>query len=350
MLSLNAKDYFEARSEQRAAFLADNIAGDYDIKLIASDWASRRYFRIRRPNGTTQVLMEAIPDHTGQYTPGHKVFDYIRISHALRDANIHAPQIIASNEHEGYLLLEDFGDVSMYAALEQGEDADVLYGEATNILTRMRDNFKDNGLNLSDYHAGHVHKGRQRIVDWYIPATRSAKNPDGLLESYLAAWAAVEKQLPPCPMGFVHGDYHAQNLMRLDGALGILDFQGAMWGPLPYDLANLLEDIRRDVPPDIRAAMIERYNADEAFSLWYHVMATQFHCRILGQTLRLAIAGGRPDFLRFIPRVQKYIREGLAAPVLKPLAQWFQEEKVDLDAENCFDPERVKGFIRSDAF
>lgn len=350
MLALNARDYFEARSERRTAFLADNIGGDFDIKLIASDWASRRYFRIRRPNGTTQILMEAIPDHTGQYTPGHKLSDYIRVSRALRAAGIRAPQIAASDEHEGYLLLEDFGDLSVYAALEQGEDADVLYGEATNILIRMRDNLKNNDLNLPDYYAGHVHKGRQRIVDWYIPATRSAKNPDGLLESYLAAWAAVEKQMPPCPMGFVHGDYHVQNLMRLDNTLGVLDFQGAMWGPLPYDLANLLEDIRRDVPPDIRAAMIGRYDAGEAFSLWYRVMATQFHCRILGQTLRLAIAGGRPDFLTFIPRVQNYIREALAAPVLKPLAQWFKAEKVDLEAENCFDSERVKEFIRHDAF
>ncbi|HEU4838014.1 MAG TPA: phosphotransferase [Micavibrio sp.] len=350
MLALNAKDYFEARSELRAAFLADNIGGDFDIKLVASDWASRRYFRIRRPNGGTQILMEAIPDHTGQYTPGHKLSDYIRISYALREAGIRAPQIAVSDEHEGYLLLEDFGDLSVYAALEQGEDADVLYGEATNILIRMRDNLKNNNLNLPDYYAGHVHKGRQRIVDWYIPATRSAKNADGLLESYLAAWTAVEKHLPPCPMGFSHGDYHAQNLMRLDDALGVLDFQGAMWGPLPYDLANLLEDIRRDVPPDIRAAMIGRYDVGETFSLWYRVMATQFHCRILGQTLRLAIAGGRPDFLKFIPRVQNYIREALDAPVLKPLAQWFQEEKVDLEAENCFDPGRVKEFIRHDAF
>lgn len=350
MLSLNAKDYFEARSELRAAFLADNVAGDYDIKLVAADWASRRYFRLRRPNGSTQILMEAIPDHTGQYTPGHKLSDYIRISHALRDSGVHAPQIIASNEHEGYLLLEDFGDLSMYAALEQGEDADVLYREATDILVRMRNNFRGNELNLPDYYAGHVHKGRQRIVDWYIPATRGRQNPDGLVESYLAAWMDVEKQLPPCTMGFVHGDYHAQNLMRLENALGVLDFQGAMWGPRPYDLANILEDIRRDVPRDIRAAMIERYDAGEAFSLWYRVMATQFHCRILGQTLRLAVAGGRPDFLKFIPRVQNYIREALAAPVLKPLAQWFREEKVDLAAENCFDPQRVKEFIRPDAF
>jgi len=350
LLSLNAKDYFESRGALRDAFLTENLAGDYEIKPLAADWASRRYFRVRKADGSTIVFMEAIPDHTGQYTPGHKVSDFIRIARQLCEINIRAPRILAMDEHQGFLLLEDFGDLSVYDALDQREDADVLYREATDILIRMRDNIRSNTLNLPDYYESHVHKGRQRIVDWYIPATRVAKNPDGLGESYLAAWAAVEKQLPPCPMGFVHGDYHAQNLMRLDDALGVLDFQGAMWGPRPYDLANLLEDIRRDVPKDIRAAMIERYDTGEAFSHWYRVMATQFHCRILGQTLRLAIAGGRPDFLKFIPRVQNYIHEALAAPVLKPLAQWMKEEKVDLDAHGCFDPERVKNFIRPDAF
>jgi aminoglycoside/choline kinase family phosphotransferase len=350
LLSLNAKEYFQARERQRAVFLNDALLCDYDLKPLAEDWASRRYFRVRKTDGSTVVLMEAIPDHTGQFTPGHKLSDFIRLSHALREAGIRAPEILAMDENEGYLLLEDFGDVSVYAALEHGEDADVLYREATDILVRIRNNFRKNDLALPDYYASHVHKGRQRIVDWYVPATRAAKNPDGLVESYLAAWADVEKQLPPCPMGFVHGDYHAQNLMRLDNTLGVLDFQGAMWGPRPYDLANLLEDIRRDIPKDIRATMIKRYDAGEDFSLWYRVMATQFHCRILGQTLRLAIAGGRPDFLKFIPRVQNYIREALRAPVLKPLAEWMRAEKIDLDVEGCFDPEQVKNFIRPDAF
>jgi len=350
LLSLNAKEYFESRSELRAAFLAENIPGDFDLIPLAADWASRRYFRVRKPDGSTLVLMEAVPDHTGQYTPGHKVSDFIRIAQALRKAGIRAPEITAMDEHEGYLLLEDFGDVSVYAALEQGEDPDVLYREATDILVRTRNNMRSNDLHLPDYYTGHVHKGRQRIVDWYIPATRAAQNPDGLVQSYLAAWAEVEEQLPPCPQGFVHGDYHAQNLMRLDNTLGVLDFQGAMWGPRPYDLANLLEDIRRDVPKDIRTAMIERYDASETFAQWYRVMATQFHCRLLGQTLRLAIAGGRPDFLKFIPRIQNYVREALPDPVLKPLADWMTREKVDLEAEGVFDPTKVKDFIRSDAF
>lgn len=351
MLSLNAQDYFDSRVELRQDFLRRNIAGAFTETLIAADWASRRYFRITQASVETVILMEAIPDHTGAYTPGHKVSDFIRIAKGLRTAGIHAPQILLADEHEGFVLIEDFGNVNVYDALDSGEDYDVLYGAATDVLIRMRDNVDTGALSLPSYYDSHVHKGRQRIVDWYVPATRGEKNNDDLLPSYLAAWEEVERNAPSCPMGFVHGDFHMQNLMRLENDLGVLDFQGAMYGPLPYDIANLLEDIRRDVPEDIHDAMLARYSAGNAeFALWFRIMATQFHCRILGQVLRLAIAGGRPGFLKFIPRVQNYIVRGLQDPALAPLAKWMRDEKIDLAAERCFDPEYVRIFIRPDAF
>ena len=42
---------------------------------------------------------------------------------------------------------------------------------------------------------------------------------------------------------------------------GLLDFQDALVGHPAYDLVSLLQDARRDVPPDIEAAMIARYVA-----------------------------------------------------------------------------------------
>ena len=50
----------------------------------------------------------------------------------------------------------------------------------------------------------------------------------------------------------MHRDYHSRNLLVVDGAAphahgslvqpGIIDFQGAMIGPVTYDLASLLRD------------------------------------------------------------------------------------------------------------
>src|SRR3546814_12208071 len=43
--------------------------------------------------------------------------------------------------------------------------------------------------------------------------------------------------------------------------LGLLDFQDALVGHPAYDLVSLLQDARRDVPPDIEAEMIAHYKA-----------------------------------------------------------------------------------------
>jgi aminoglycoside/choline kinase family phosphotransferase len=78
-------------------------------------------------------------------------------------------------------------------------------------------------------------------------------------------------------------------------------------------------------------------------------MATQFHCSIIGQVLRLAIIGGKPHMLKFIPRMQNYIREGLKDPVLQPLSKWFEEHQIDLSVQH-FNPDEIRAFIRDDAF
>jgi len=347
--AVNPKEFFQAREAQRLDFVREHVSDEFDLIPQGQDWASRRYFRVRTPDHTF-ILMEAVPDHIQTATMGHKLSAFIKVDEFLHHHGIHAPEIIAEDEQEGYLLLEDFGDTSVHAAVEHGGDKLKLYAAATDVLIAMRDKLPCNDLDLPKYKDSYIRKGRQRIVDWYIPATRREKNSDDLLAGYLAAWDEVAAKLPAPPVGFIHGDYHLQNLMLLpDGSCGVLDFQDAMWGPLPYDLANLLESIRVDVPRDVYDAMMKRYGGDEVFQAWFRVMATQFHCRIIGQVLRLAIVSGKNELLQFMPRIQNYIVEGLKDPVLAPLAKWMKEQKVDLSAKD-FNPDDIKAFIRPDAF
>lgn len=351
MSDLHAKEYFESRRPQRLAFLSKHIPASFNKIILGADWASRRYIRIKI-KGKSYMFMEALPDHIMSATMGHRVSSFVKVDKLLRKKGIHVPEIIALDEKEGFLLLEDFGDTTLHTAMQTATNQHDLYAAATDVLIDMRDKISLSDLHdFPKYKDSHIRKGMQRLVDWYVPATRREQNGDDLLASYLSAWEEVTAKLPPPPVGFIHGDFHPQNLMLLaDGTCGVLDFQDAMAGPLPYDLANLLENIRVDVPRDIYDAMMTRYGGDENFKVWFRIMATQFHCRIIGQVIRLAVLSDRTELLGYIPRVQNYLIEGLKDPVMAPLAAWMKREKVDLAANDVFAPEKTKQFIRADAF
>jgi aminoglycoside/choline kinase family phosphotransferase len=133
--------------------------------------------------------------------------------------------------------------------------------------------------------------------------------------------------------GFVYVDYHADNLLWLPGReghakIGLLDFQDARLGPPAYDLVSLLEDARRDVPPDLADAMTVRYLAarpeldGQAFRAAYAVLGAQRNAKILGLFSRLARRDGKPAYLALLPRVAGHLKRDLEHPLLAPLRAW----------------------------
>jgi Ser/Thr protein kinase RdoA (MazF antagonist) len=97
--------------------------------------------------------------------------------------------------------------------------------------------------------------------DAIISATRRGRLGDSLLQLVERAVARVERALDvmgtsPAVWGLIHGDLHADNLAVDASAIGIIDFDDAGWGHYLYDVATLLDAVRRRVlttEPDYRA-------------------------------------------------------------------------------------------------
>jgi len=357
--SFSIQDWFDGRAALRQAFLGRTGWGEAVLQPVGQDCAFRRYFRLSA-HDKTAILMEAVPDGTTIATPGHRIVDFLRIGAWLKAQGLNSPSVFEADEAHGYLLLEDFGNTPFKVALQGGVKTADIYGLGVDVLAHLRDS-DHTALALPSYYESHVHTGRRRVVDWYIPALRGEKVEDGLVEDYLAIWDAIEATLPPCPQGFLHIDYHVENLMWLPErqglqACGILDFQGAMTGPTPYDLANLLEDAREDIDPELRRILLARFTAglssadQELFKSWYRILATQFHCRVIGQFIRLAVVAGKPRYLEFLPRLSNYLTEGLKDPILAPLKRWFEVQGIDFKTLPLVDHKKTALFIRDDAF
>lgn len=354
------EEWFESRSSLLDAFLQRRGWAGTPLMPVGEDCGFRRYFRLQKDNKSV-LLMEAVPDGHPNATQGHRMDDFVRLSAYLRDIGLHAPEVYDVDYEQGYMLLEDFGDTSFKLALDGGMDRDEIYALATDALLHLYQRSSQKDVALDEFKGSYLDKAKQRIVEWYLPVYTQSKTDPALVDEYNKIWDDLAATLPPCPQGFVHADFHFENLMWVDGEeglsrVGVLDYQGALKGALAYDLGNLLEDARVDVPEDLRQRMLARFCAgmsaeeEQTFRAWYRFYATQFHCRLMGQFVRLAVNDKKPRYLQFLPRVAGYLREGLKDPLMTPLADWLKAQGLVFDDVPEFDHIAAAQYINDGAY
>lgn len=328
---------FQFDSKIKDDFLTRSGWADAHQSAIGDDWALRRFFRLTQ-NKKTAILMQSVPDDDPRATRGHKLGDFIIISKYLRELGLKAPQVYAEDITNGLMIVEDFGDISLHEVFLSNDAAlKNYYLKATDILIELYGKTEKNTLDLKNYYDGHIHAARRFIVDYYLPTIMKEAATEEMVRRYLSVWDGIEKTLPPVTFRFVHADYHPHNLMITDGEIGSIDFQGALWGPAPYDLVNLLEDARRLVPMEIKHECKARYldalpsRERESFELWYTVLAAQFHCRVIGQAIKLA-GEGKPRLLDYVPVLESHLKQDLQSPILHPLAVFLADSGLDFAA------------------
>lgn len=310
-----------------ASFLAAAGWGDAARRTLAGDASFRRYDRLER-GAERAVLMDAPP-------PQEDVRPFLAIARLLQGLGFSAPSILAEDVAAGLLLLEDFGDATYTRLLAQGAEEAALYALAVDLLIALHRAFDAAAApEIPPYDEQRLLAEAALLVDWYLPAIAGHPTDPALRQDYLDLWRGLLPVARGVPSSLVLRDYHVDNLMLLEGrggltACGLLDFQDAVIGPVTYDLVSLLEDARRDVAPDLAAAMQRRYLAGfpeldpEAFAASYAVLGAQRNCKIVGIFTRLCVRDGKPIYLRHIPRVWRLIEQDLRHPALAPLACWL---------------------------
>jgi len=315
------------REAHRAAFLAAAGWGDATQAPLAGDASFRRYVRLTRAGGGA-MLMDAPPPH-------EDVRPFLAVARLLRGLGLSAPDILAEDVGQGFLVLEDFGDDTFTRILAAGAVEEPLYALAVDVLVALHQRFAAaSAPPLPPYDEARLLAEAALLIDWYLPAVTGVPADPALRQQYVALWRGLLPLAMDVPQTLVLRDYHVDNLMRLRGrsgiaACGLLDFQDAVLGPASYDLVSLLEDARRDVPADLARAMRARFLAAfpaiarDAFDRSYAVLGAQRNCKIVGIFTRLCVRDGKASYLAHIPRVWRWIEEDMRHPALAPLARWL---------------------------
>ncbi|WP_369178220.1 aminoglycoside phosphotransferase family protein [Candidatus Thiodubiliella endoseptemdiera] len=272
---------------------------NFVINSTSDDASFRRYFRVERENNTF-IAMDAPPEKEDSKA-------FIKISAMLRVNNVHAPKIIEANLMQGFLLIEDLGNLTFLKALSK-EKLITLYKKAIDELIKMQAIDCYNDLPLYDDTL--LKKEMQLLIDWYLPKDISDKQQQQLTDIF----QILSNNALNSPQVFVHRDYHARNMMMLDSEVTVIDFQDAVIGSNTYDLCSLLKDAYLQLEPIEIKILLQYYhqqtNSEIKFSKFkkqFELMGLQRHLKILGIFKRLSLRDGKNQYLDDIPLVKKYV-------------------------------------------
>ena len=303
------------------AFLRRNGYALSDTEPLAQDASFRRYLRIR--SSRPAVLMDA--------PPPEDVGPFLRIADHLRGLGLSVPAILDADVAAGLVLEEDLGDDLLSGLLDRGDHAGALLDAAVDALVVLQR--AEPPPDLPAWGAAQmVQTATGTLFDWWWLARHGAPAPQQARNDVTDALRAMLTVVETGPRTMVHRDFFAGNLLWLPhrtGArqVGIIDFQTAAIGHPAYDLVSLLQDARRDIPPEAAERAVERYLAarrdlDPAlFRAAYHACAAQRHLRVACQWVRLALRDKRPHYLQYGPRTWRLLNDALTQSVAEPLAR-----------------------------
>lgn len=294
-----------------AAFAASHL-GALDAPPVAAsaDASFRSYWRVFH-RGHSRIVMNAPPDK-------EDVAPFIDIAARIRAAGLNAPEVVAQDRAQGFLLLSDLGTRTYLPELNEAS-VEALYGDAFDALLAMQVRVDTTGLPA--YDAQRLNAEMELFETWFLRRHLGVEASCDETDVIEATMQTLLNSAAEQPVAFVHRDYHSRNLMIVPGANpGIIDFQDAVVGPLTYDLVSLLKDCYIRWPLARVYGWAEQYRqravaaglvqaGTTRWRRWFDWMGLQRHLKVLGIFARLWYRDGKAGYLNDLPLVLDYTLE-----------------------------------------
>jgi len=294
---------------------------EINFKSLTGDASFRRYYRI-------EILTDQLPALASQRSlivmdappPREDCRPFLAINEMLIRHNVRVPKVIASDVNQGFIILEDFGDVVLSQVLT-AENVDGLYSQAMNQLIELQQAPPLDRYPLPAYSEIKLVDEMSLFDEWFLRKflmLKPSKEEQALLISTFDFLAAQARRQPQV---VVHRDYHCRNLMVLNDSaeLGVIDFQDAVIGPVTYDIVSLLRDAYVQWPAEKVQEWLKNYWERQSvkgrlgktsfveLQQWFDWMGAQRHLKVLGIFARLYFRDGKDGYLNDLPLVLFYL-------------------------------------------
>jgi len=274
---------------------------------VGSGGSDRDYFRVTGPGIAPCVLM-----HYNRVREENNY--YAGIAGFLRGIGVRVPAILGHDPDRGFLLMEDLGDLDLFALRDAPWELRRGLYRKTLVLAALLHGFPRKNFPVGEvplmpgfgpelYRWEREYFREQCVVKLCrISLTGEAEQR---LESELSALAG---RLMETPLSLIHRDFQSQNVMVQEGEPVLIDFQGMRFGNPLYDLGSLLWDPYVEIPAEDRRALLRDYydlsgtpQAWDAFRESFLLASAQRLMQALGAYGFLGIEKGKAQFLTHVP-------------------------------------------------
>ena len=308
------------------------------LRVASADASFRRYLRVDTQAGASLIVMDAPPDK-------ENCEPFVKVAKLMQLAGLKAPEVLAWHEAQGFMLLTDLGDQTMMSAIDakNPQANHALYMQAVDALIAWQLSSKA-GV-LPPYDQALLNRELSLFPDWYLAQHRQIDVQGKIRNTLDSTFKMLVARNLASPSVFVHRDFMPRNLMMptgSDAALGVLDFQDAVYGPVTYDVASLMRDAfltwEEDFVLDVtirywekarKAGLLDFEDWHQDFGVFYRAvewMGLQRHLKVAGIFARLTLRDGKEKYLADAPRFIAYIRSTAARYIeLRPLLRLIEE-------------------------
>jgi len=301
-----------------------------DIIPIKNDASFRKYYRIKNKK---LIVMDAPPDK------GESIEQFRAIADIIHTFNLSAPQIVSFDTKQGFMLLEDFGQTSFSNILNKDNESK-LYKKAIEVLIQINKQSKSKEKKISklkSYSIDLLVNESLLFIDWYLEKRKGELVNSDQKKEFIKILNDFYNNIKPQSSTLVLRDYHVDNLFFLNNQkslkqVGLIDFQDAVIGSPLYDLASLLEDVRRPLRRNLQKKLLEIYikaisiNGQDA-EREMRFFSIQRNLKILGIFCRLSIRDKKDGYLKYLPNAVKLLRKNLQDPFFINLVNWLKQFK-----------------------
>ncbi|MDA3882075.1 MAG: phosphotransferase [Bacteroidales bacterium] len=291
------------------------------IEPLTAAGSPRSYFRVFSAQGKTTIACK------GTQLAENQTFLYF--CSFFYDKGLPVPQVLATEEEPWMYLLEDCGTIDLLSAKKHftPEQTMTAYKQVLQDLIQFQIQGSDCDFSQtfvrSEFDETAMKWDLSYFKYYYLKLSGVECNEQKLEEDFNTLIAFLSQTDHSF---FMYRDFQARNIMVQDDSFRYIDFQGAMKGPLQYDVVSLLYQAKAELNTEVRHELLRYYIAEiqkhtEIDSRKFYEIFQGFVLLRILQTLGAygfrGLIERKPHFITSIPTAVENLQQHIK--VLKPI-------------------------------